>query len=59
MMPYAKYLSSRPFGFLQEGILGFYYMYIVKINDPHINTSADVSKFKNVPVHVEFCFSRC
>jgi hypothetical protein len=25
-MPYAKYLSSRPFGSLQEGILSFYYM---------------------------------
>jgi hypothetical protein len=27
-MPYAKYLSSRPFGSLQEGILSFYCRYI-------------------------------
>ena len=41
MMPYAKYLSSRPFGFLEEGILSFYYMYIVKINDPRGGANFD------------------
>jgi hypothetical protein len=33
-MPYAKYLSSRPFGSLKEGIFKFLlYVHIVKIND--------------------------
>ena len=41
MMPYAKYLSSRPFGFLEEGILSLYYMYIVKINDPRGGANFD------------------